>query len=283
MLIRILILFIAFGSIGLLAYQFLSPFIEKVQARHERKAKEDAERLSRMFVKVKVNKLAYIYSLGPFILGVLGYFIMGNLIGVLAGGIIGWMMPAIIVKNVEIQRKRKFSQQLIDGLIMLSSALKGGLSLLQSIEVLVEEMPAPISQEFGIVLGENKMGVPLSESFEHLNKRIGSDEMRLMTTAILLARETGGNLPVVFARLVSTIRENNKILESINTLTLQGKIQGIVMSLIPVVFTCIVFSFNPNFFDIMLSTDIGRFLLGYCVISQIIGIMLIHKVSRIEA
>jgi tight adherence protein B len=96
------------------------------------------------------------------------------LLGALIGLGLGFAVPAIIVKNMITSRKSKFNSQITDGLMILSSCLKGGLSLLQSIEALVEELPPPLSQEFGLILRENKMGIALEESFENLNRRTGT-------------------------------------------------------------------------------------------------------------
>jgi len=156
------------------------------------------------------------------------------------------------------------------------------LSLIQAIEAVVEEMPDPINKEFGTVLGENKMGVSLEEALNHLYDRIPSPALQQMTTAILLARETGGNLPVIFTRIAGTIRENRKIQQNLDTLTIQGKIQGVVMTLLPLGFAFIVYSSNRRIFENMLHSDLGRAMLIYAVISETIGAFMIWKISSFK-
>lgn len=207
-----------------------------------------------------------------------GSFIIGSLIGVS----IGFVIPSIMLKQMMVFRKKKFNSQISEGLQVMSSCLKGGLSLLQSIEVLVEEMPTPINQEFGLLLRENKMGMALEESFDKLNKRMPSEELNLLTTAVLVARETGGDITQLFATLIDTIRAKLKILDQVKTLSLQGKIQGVVMSLLPIGFAMAVYSFNPNYFDIMLASNVGRLLLLYAVVSEIIGVWLIRVFSKVK-
>ena len=143
-------------------------------------------------------------------------------------------------------------------------------------------MPEPVNQEFSILLGENKMGVSLEESFARLYERMPSIPLHQMITAILLARETGGNLPVIFSRIVTTIRENKKIKQNLDNLTLQGKIQGVVMILLPIDFAFIVTSTNPKFFDQMFNSDLGRMLLIYSVVSEVIGAFMIWKISTFK-
>ena len=133
-----------------------------------------------------------------------------------------------------------------------------------------------------MILRENKMGVSLEESFEKLNKRLPSDELNLLTTAILVARETGGDITQLFGTLINTIRAKIKLMDNVKTLSLQGRIQGIVMSCLPVVFVFMVYSFNPRYFDVMLSNPTGRMLLIYAVISEIVGVFLIRVFSRMN-
>ena len=126
------------------------------------------------------------------------------------------------------------------------------------------------------------MGISLEEAFGHLYERMPSVALRSMITAILLARETGGNLPVIFNRIVTTIRENRKIKQNIDNLTLQGKIQGTVMTLLPIGFAVVVTSANPRFFDQMFKTDIGRILMMYAFFSELAGAFFIWKISSFK-
>jgi tight adherence protein B len=204
------------------------------------------------------------------------------MIGVVFGIIMGFVFPGIYIAAVKKRNKEKFDGQLVDALMIMSSSFRGGLSLIQAIEAVVDEMPDPINKEFGTVLGENKMGVSLDEALEHLYKRVPSSALQQMITAILLARETGGNLPAIFSRISNTIRENRKIQQNLDTLTIQGKIQGFVMSLLPIGFAFIVYSANPRIFNHMLTSDLGRVMLIYALISETIGAFLIWKISTFK-
>jgi len=167
-------------------------------------------------------------------------------------------------------------------MMIISSSLKAGLSFLQSIEVLCEEMPPPVSQEFGLILSENKLGISMELALKKLRQRIPTEEVNLIVTSILIARESGGNLPLVLSRLTDTIRDNLKLKEKIGTLTLQGRMQGIIMVLLPIGFAYFVYKQNPGHFDVMLQTDIGRKLLGLAIVLQIIGMIMIKKISTMK-
>jgi tight adherence protein B len=281
-MLQLLIMILAFVAVGFLSYQYIPVLVGRVHDINVKRAEKFSQRMDNLFLRVKTPRMIIFYLIAPAALGLIGFLTFHNLLAVLVGMAIVLVLPSGYAKYVEKARKSKFSRQLIDCLMLLSSSLKGGLSLIQAIEVMVEEMPAPISQEFGIVLSENKLGIPLDESFKRLYKRMPSNELNQMITAILLARETGGNLPFIFGRLVTTLRENNKIIKDIQGLTLQGRIQGVIMASLPVVFAMFVFTVNPKFFDVMFASELGKTLLIVSLFLEVIGMFLIRKISRID-
>jgi len=203
-------------------------------------------------------------------------------IATIIGIVLGFVLPGFYLKIMERKTKDKFRDQLIDALMIMSSSFRGGLSLVQALEAVVDEMPDPINREFGTVLGENKMGVSLEDALNHLYNRMTSPPLQQMITAILLARETGGNLPAIFSRIATNIRENKKIQQNIDTLTIQGKIQGVVMSLLPIAFAFVIYSTNRRIFNHMLVSKTGRAMLVYATISEIIGAVMIIKISTFK-
>lgn len=256
--------------------------LNKAYNLQEKKLQQAEKKLDDMFIVVQRQRLFLFSVLSPLVLGLAGLVLSRNLLLALLMFAVGIYLPKLVLRYLENQRKNRFETQLIDGLMVLSSSLKASLSFLQALEVLVEELPNPISQEFGLMLRENKMGVSLDESFKRLNQRMDVEELRLLTNAVLVARETGGDLTKVFGRLVTTIRDNTKLRDAVRTLTLQGRLQGAIMSVLPFVFIVVVMGFNRNYFAVMLSSEQGRFLLFIAVILEIIGIFLIRRFSRIR-
>jgi tight adherence protein B len=164
----------------------------------------------------------------------------------------------------------------------MNSCLKGGLTLVQSFEVLSEEMSAPLSQEIGLLNREIKVGVTLEEALMRLDKRMPSEEMTLVSSAIVVARETGGDLTKVFSRLVETIRDRLKLRELVATLTLQARLQSIIISLLGPAFFFIVRKIKPDHFDIMIQDEVGRLMLGLAIVLQIIGFILMIIFGKVE-
>lgn len=272
----------AFGAIFLVTWALLPASMEKYENLQEKKASAASRKLELLFLNVERKKIVAFFTLSPIIFAIIGLILFQHWIGIVFGVVIGYALPNICVKVWDAQRKQKFNVQLLDGLMMLSSSLKAGLSLLQAMEVVVEDGMAPLSQEFGWVVNEIKMGVTLEDSLLKLSKRMPSEELTLIVNACLVAKITGGDLTKLFSRLSTTIRQNLRLKEEIKTLTFQGRLQGLIMLILPFVFVWVVFSFNRNHFDVMLSTEIGRILIIAAVFLDIVGIFLIIKFSQLK-
>jgi len=233
----------------------------------------------------EVKKMYQMALLGPVVIGVAGFFLFPEgrqWMGVAIGIFLGYLLPRMYVSHLIKARKQKFNDQLMDAVMIVSSSFRAGLSLIQAFESVVDEMPDPLKSEFGVVLGENKMGVSLDESLNRLYKRMPSAFLQQMITSILLARETGGNLSVIFSRIVSTARERKRIEKNLQTLTVQGKIQAIVMTGLPIFFFFTVSGSNPHFFDVMFNSEKGQHMMMVCLVLWVVGAISIWKISVLK-
>jgi len=281
-MLKISIFILGFGSIGLLVRECIPGLMRFYEGWQKRRVERYAPKLDRMFVNIPINRIMLLDVLIPVVLAFVAYILTQNILITAAAGFVGLIIPTFIIKQMEKKRRALFSQQLVDGLMILSGSLKAGLSLLQAFEALVEEMSPPISQEFSLLVRENRVGMPLEQSLANLKKRMPVEELDLINTAILVSRESGGDLTDTFSQLVMTIRERNKLMGKVNALCVQGKLQGTIMGILPVAFGIFMYHTSPKFFEMMLNDAIGRILLIYAVISYIIGIFLIRKFSTIE-
>ncbi|MCM8801122.1 MAG: type II secretion system F family protein [Candidatus Omnitrophica bacterium] len=276
-------IFIFGGSSVYLISQVLIPVLAKrYEELHRKRAAHASSSLENMFIWVSEKKLILVFGLTPIILGIVFFIWSGKPLLTGAGFALGFILPMFVIRILEKKRKKKFHSQLPDALTSLTQSLKAGLSFLQALEVITEELSPPISQEFALVVKEYKMGVELKQSFESLNKRMGSEELNLMTTGILVASETGGSLTEIFEHLNESIRKKNRISEQLKTLTTQARWQGRILSALPIVFAVLIFKINPDFFSQMVQSDIGRLLLVWCLISELIGAIMLNRLSRIE-
>ncbi len=279
------ILLLTFVTVTLIGYVVIPGLYSSAAVVSDKRQQILSHHMENLMSRKEAQKLSKIFIIAPFVLAGAFFLLFPEdfrLVGVLIGFAGGLILPGVYIRLLVKMTREKFNDQLVDALLIMSSSFRGGLSLIQALESVVEEMPDPINNEFGIVLGENKMGVSLEEALNHLYNRMPSTALQQMITAILLARETGGNLPVVFGRIVTNIRENKKIKQNLATLTIQGKIQGVVMSILPLAFASVLYSANRRIFENMFHSDMGRSLLLYCVISWAIGAFMIWKISTFE-
>jgi tight adherence protein B len=280
-LLFLLILALIFSAVALLSQALLPEFFSKYRQVQEKKVEEASKKLDNMFVDVERKKLSFLIILSPIVFTIIGVMLYKNVVIGAVSGAVGLILPNILIKFWEKKRQNVFTTQLLDGMMLLSGCLKAGLSILQAFEIMIEDMSGPISQEFSWVLKEIKMGLPLEESLHRLNKRMPSEDLTLITNAILVSAATGGNLVNVVGRICVTIRDTRKLRNNIKTLTLQGRLQGVVMGLLPFVFIWFVLTFNKEHFTIMLTTEVGRLLLAVATFLLAIGLFLIAKFSKL--
>ncbi len=196
--------------------------------------------------------------------------------------VIGIVIPKWFLRYLVKQRTKKFAEQLPDILTTLSSSLRAGFTIVQALDMLVREYPKPASQEFSIVLQENKLGVSLDESLQNLTKRIKDESLELVVTATIIARSLGGNLAEIFDRIESTVRRRERIDGKIKALTAQGKMQGIVVGLAPVLLGGILYLMNPDFIMPLFTTTMGQFSIGVMVFMELLGALFIRKIIKVE-
>lgn len=282
MLIQIIISLAAFAGAFSLAKLLFPAAQEKMQDWQKARIEKITPKIDGMFLDVSFKRLMVLDVLSPLLCGLGGYIFTRSLWVALIGVGAGFFVPLAVVKYLESMRRRKFAAQLVDGLMLLSSSLKAGLSLTQAFETMVEEMPAPISQEFGLLVRQMRMGVSLDEALVHLKKRMRVDELDMIVTAMMVSKDTGGDLTTTFSKVVYTIQERNKLVGRVKALCVQAKMQGVIMSVLPIAFGMFVYKVNPHFFDVFLNDGFGRMLLVYAAISEVLGAIFIAKLSRVD-
>ena len=271
---------LCFGSVataGLAVYPQVS---DRAAQYFRRQARDAAGQLEQMFVLLPSQRVWLLHALAPPVMGVLAWMLSGLWAMGLVGLAIGLVLPKLLMRHLVRVRTKTFHAQLIDGLLLLSSCLRAGLSLMQSLAVLAEEMPPPISQEFGLVLKETRMGINLDEAMMHARDRMPSDDMHLFVTAVLVARESGGDITAIFTQLVETLRERKKVRERIKTLTFMARLQGGLMAALPLVFAYSTYTMNHEHFAYFLNNPTGKGLLMLVGLLEVIAAGLFLRFSR---
>lgn len=215
-------------------------------------------------------------------LGFVTLVITRNIMLTWLGLIAGFTIPKMVVKRLKSKRIQKFNSQIGDALVVMSNSLRAGFSFLQAMEMVSREMPAPISNEFSHALREMNLGTPTEEALVNLTKRIDSEDLDLVVTAVLIQRQVGGNLAEVLDSISHTIRERVRIKGEIKTLTAQGRVSGMVVGFLPIAVGLILSVINPSYIGTLFSSELGWGLLIAGAVSQSIGIALIKKTVDIK-
>lgn len=195
---------------------------------------------------------------------------------------LGYLIPILIVKRKISLRRKKFNGQIADALVLISSSLRSGYSFMQAIEMVSREMQPPISEEFYRVLREINLGVTTDEAMNHMAERINSVDLDLVVTAVLIQRQIGGNLTEILDNIANTIRERVKIAGHIRTLTAQGRMSGIIISLLPIALGAVITLLSPGYIMPLFTQPLGQGMIIAAVISEFIGIMLIRNIVNIK-
>lgn len=194
----------------------------------------------------------------------------------------GAAVPAIYLKRRQSARRKMFADQLLDAITLISNSLKSGYSFLQSIDLVARELPSPISDEFQKVLQEIKLGIPFEQAVKGLLDRVENDDLDLVMTSVNIQRQVGGNLSEILDRIAHTIRDRIRIKGQIRTLTAQGRMSGMILSLLPVALGLFLLLINPEYVSLLISRPIGRILLMAAAFMQVIGMLIIRKIVDIK-
>ena len=241
-----------------------------------------ATTLDAMYVTMPAQNVLYLGVLCAAGVAILIAILSGSLLVGLVLGLPGFVVPKIILWLLKRRRDELFGFQLVDAMMNVSNSLRAGFSLPQALERVHREMPNPMSQEIRLVCQELRLGVPLEEALANLEKRMPLPDVDLVVSAITIVRDVGGNLTEVFDNISHTIRERHRIEGKIRALTAQGRLQAIVVSMIPFVLGGAMMVMMPDFFRPMYTTPTGWCLIGVILVMEVIGALWIRKIVRID-
>lgn len=214
--------------------------------------------------------------------GVLSSFVLLNAwYGIITAALVV-MISILWVKSAKVRRLNKFNSQIGDALVIMSNALRSGFSFLQAMDMVRKELPDPISREFGRTFQEMNLGTPTEEALENLNTRVGSEDLDLIITAVLIQRQVGGNMAEILDNIATTIRERVRIKGEIKTLTAQGKISGIIIGVLPLILAGVLSVISPDYLKLLITHPIGRGMLVSALVMEIVGILLIRRIIDIK-
>lgn len=248
-----------------------------------------ARELARADLKLKAGEYIALMIISGVLVGVLIYFITDrSLLVAMAGFAVGLFLPRFYVKSQQSRRLIRFNEQLADMLNLMVNGLRAGYSTMQAMESISKEMPTPICDEFRRVVQEMQLGVPMQQSLENLLRRIPSDDLDLVVTAINVQREVGGNLAEILDTISYTIRERVRIKGEIRVLTTQVMYSGRFLAMMPLFVMGILYLLNRSymmeFFNPANNANLpcGYIALVCAAILIISGYVAMNKIGDIE-
>ena len=179
-------------------------------------------------------------------------------------------------------RLKKFQAQLSDGLELVARALRSGQSLAAAMHVVGEEMPEPISTEFGRVFEEQNLGIPIEESMKNMCDRVPNMDLKFFVTAVGIQRSTGGDLAEILDKIGYVVRERFRILGQVKALTGEGRLSGVVLIALPFALFGFMLNAKPDYVESLWTTDLGKKMSVFAIIAQILGALSIRKIVNIK-
>lgn len=242
--------------------------------------------LDLMFIEITPTRAMQLFVLYLVLLWGLGIFLIPSIV---AGGLLGMLLviagyklPRRVIVVLQKRRIKKFVLQMVDGLSLMSNAMRSGLNVPQALQIVVDELPNPISQEYGLVLSQNKLGVSLEEALSNLSIRLPHDDVEMFTTSVNILKETGGNLAETFDSIAFTIRERIKVESKIAAMVAQGVLQGVIVVIMPFALGAVLYVIDPERVLPMFTSVPGWILLTIMMTLQAVGGWTIWKIVQVR-
>ena len=195
---------------------------------------------------------------------------------------IGFMLPAFYVRSVRGRRIKKIEEQLVEFAPMLASSLRSGFALQQGIDLAARQLDPPLADELKLFINDANLGATTEKAFLDMGKRVGSTDLDMMITAILVQRSSGGNLSEILDQAAETLRERERIRGDLNTLTAQQRLTGMVLAVYPIAIGLLLLLMMPSVWSVMFTDGIGRVALGVALGLQLTGFLVMRRIMNID-
>jgi tight adherence protein B len=245
------------------------------------------ERLGTMFIEVTPNQVLGAMVATSLVPGLIMFVLILPML--IPAGIVGfitavgmWFVPKAVVDTMFERRVELFNVQMVDGLGLMANGMKSGLSIVQSLGMVKNEMPNPFSQELDYVLKQQQLGISVEEAFQNLAKRLPSEDVQMFVTSVVILKETGGNLAETMETIVGVIRERIKIEKKISAMMRQNLAQGAIVASMPYALLAMFYFSDPGFLTPMFHEPIGWALLFAAFALWVAGVFTIYKVVQIK-
>lgn len=238
--------------------------------------------LERSGIKLRPGHLPYLGLAGALVFGVFGLAIsIGPLLS-LAFLLLGFLSPLIVLKIAAARRSKAFDRQLPDMLSTIASTLRAGHGLRTALRAVADDGSPPASEELTRVLGEERLGRPLDDAINAMCKRIGSEDMEYVATAINVQAQAGGSLATLFDTLSETVRERQRHARKVRALTSMGRMSATILTCLPFGLAALMTLISPSYMSPFLKTSTGHVLIAFCIASMTVGALVLKRIVNVR-
>ena len=270
---------IAAVFIGWTAWELLAKLLRR---QRETIRQEATTNLEDMFIFVDPAQMFY-WNVGAlFVVPPLLWLMFGNPVIATAAAVGLIVMPKWLVAHLRKTRFSTFEKQLPDAMLMVSGSMRAGAGLNVALESMVAESKPPVSQEFELLLRESRVGVDFDTALKHMEARLPIQDFVMVVSAMRISREVGGNLADILESIADTLRKKHVMEGKINSLTAQGKIQGLVMTCLPLFLMLVLWKMEPQAMDPLFTTWMGWAVLAVIAVMEGLGYFFISKIVSID-
>lgn len=240
--------------------------------------------IERSIAQAGVKWSAGEFTLASAVLASIGLFAgqqLGPLLSLLLATI-GLLLPALLLLWLRRKRLKDFERQLPDAIDMVVNAMRAGYSFQAAMKFVGEEMPAPVGTEFTKFYDEQRLGLDVRAALLEMQERVGTLDVKMFVTSLLIQRETGGNLAEILTGLATLIRDRAALYDEIDTLTAEPKFTGAVLAALPVIAFLFLMVLNRPMMDPLFTTDTGKWVLLYAFGSVAVGYLIVRRIANID-
>lgn len=233
-------------------------------------------------VRASISKIIVLALFSATLMALVVGMISRSSWGLPVGAVLGFAMPFLVLKVKRRRRLNTFEEHFPEALDLIARALKAGHAFATGLKMVADELSEPIGPEFRKTFDEQNFGLPLKDALENLTSRVPLLDVRFFATAVMIQRETGGNLSEILENLGHVVRERFKILRQVRVFTAHGRLTGYVLLGLPAFLSVALYFINPDHMNLLFRESLGRQMLVGAIVMQIFGYFWIQKVIKIE-
>lgn len=274
-------LIFTFACFFIATYLFTNHLSKVTEEVREEQVVTGSNTLAELYINMSPQLFMSLRIAGAMIGLMLGLLAVNIIAGIfLAAGV--YVIPGIILNRMREKRVMQIEEQLVDALEMMGNALKSGLTLPQAIELIVREFPAPLSQEFQLVLSEYRLGKDFNEALTRMSERLNSLIVNVLVTGIAITKRCGGDLTQIFGNIAQTIRDQATIEGKLQAATAQGRFQGLILGIMPFALIVVLYFVDRQHVETLFTYQLGIWAVAITVGMVIMAQMWIRKLMDID-